>query len=331
MDLSVIIVNWNSSGYLRKCLSTLYGNTGDLRMETIVVDNASNDGCEDLISQYFPQVCFIDSRKNLGFANANNLGFRRSTGSVVLFLNPDTEVIDGAIQAMYRSLGRNPPVGLVGCQLLNSDLSVQTSAIQPFPTIWNQFWDSRAFDKILLKLGQRSGREYLSNWDQDWEVPAVSGACMMLRKETFEQVGLFSTDYFMYSEDIDLCYKVMRAGLKINYVANAKVIHHGGKSSGQKTETCFSALVMRQSIWKFLRKTRGRVYASLYKLAMTFTAVARLSLLLFLLPFARVFSAEGASGTSVRKWYRVFRWSLGLETGIQEIESPVTRTTTTMY
>jgi N-acetylglucosaminyl-diphospho-decaprenol L-rhamnosyltransferase len=141
MKLSIIIVNWNSLGYLRKCLTSVYEHVRDLSCEIIVVDNASPEPGIEALNADFPHVLVIKSDVNLGFAGANNLGFSRSSGEYVLFLNPDTEIIDNAFKIMLDESFSLPDSGVIGCKLLNTDLSVQTSCIQTFPTIPNQLLD----------------------------------------------------------------------------------------------------------------------------------------------------------------------------------------------
>src|SRR4030066_516351 len=142
MDLSIIIVNWNSKEYLRKCIASILAATNAIEFEIVVIDNASFDGSGEMLKQCYPQVQFIQSEKNLGFSKANNEAFRVTHGQYVLFLNPDTEIVGTAIPIMLGYLQQMPNAGSVGCKLLNADKTVQTSCIQPFPTILNQFLDS---------------------------------------------------------------------------------------------------------------------------------------------------------------------------------------------
>ncbi len=142
MDLSIIIVNWNSKRYLGKCLKSITAHTSGLAQEIVVIDNASFDGTGEYLQRRFPQVLFIQSHRNQGFGRSNNEAFRHSRGSHLLFLNPDTEVTGPAVEILYRSLNRLPGAGVVGGRLLNSDLTVQTSCITAFPNITNQVFDA---------------------------------------------------------------------------------------------------------------------------------------------------------------------------------------------
>ena len=228
MDLSIILVNWNSEEYLRECIASIYEWTHQVRFEVIVVDNASPSGNVDTLKVPFPEIRLIKSSKNLGFAGANNLGFLNSTGDCVLFLNPDTKLNSPAIDIVMEQIRRLPKAGIVGCKLLNADLSVQTSSIMKFPRILN----------AILQI------EYLRlRWPKLWgigalftpdiapsEVEAISGACMFMRRHIFEQIGMFSEEYFMYSEDLDLCYQaVIMWGARRSCITEAGAARARGK------------------------------------------------------------------------------------------------------
>ena len=231
MDISIIIVNWNSRDYLRKCLDSVPAGIKGLEFEIVVIDSASFDGCAQMLRKHYPEVRFIQSDRNLGFARANNAAFLASTGNCVLFLNPDTELRGLAINLMREQLLALPDAGVVGCKLLNSDGTVQTSCIKSFPTLLNQFLDAELLRKLFPRSRLWGMSALLDNSDASAEVEVVSGACMMLRRLDFERIGMFTTDYFMYSEDVDLCLKSRKAGLKNYCVLSAVVVHHGGGSS----------------------------------------------------------------------------------------------------
>lgn len=204
MDLSIIIVNWHSANYVEKCLTSIIANAHTLKYEIIVVDNASYDGCDKLIENSFPEVRFIQAKKNDGFAKANNLGFQNSSGNNVLFLNPDTEIIGDAIRGMLTVIVTAPQTGLVGCKLLNTDMTLQTSCIQPFPTILNQILDSDLLHSRFPKLSLWGPTPHLQDKSGVTEVQVVSGACILIKRSVFEEIGGFSSDYFMYTEDMGL-------------------------------------------------------------------------------------------------------------------------------
>lgn len=319
MDISIIIVNWNSAAHTEACVSVIRAATRGVQYEIIVVDNASSDGSVEVLKK-LPDIRLVISPTNLGFARANNLGYRWSSGKVLLFINPDTSVQGPAISRMYAALLSSPILGVVGCKLLNADLSLQTSCIQAFPTILNQLTDVEVL-KVRFPRVRMWGIGALFQEPlglQPTPVEVVSGACLMIRRDVFEDVGFFSPDYFMYGEDADLCHKVVRGGFQVGYVADATVIHYGGQSSKQTKESSFGDVVTREAICTFLAKTRGKSYARAYSCSMCLAAMTRL-LLLGLLPLSLLGKdREGASATR-RKWWKILRWSLGGERWVKHL------------
>lgn len=321
MDLSIIIVNWNSADYLRKCIDSLLRSTIGIDFEIIVVDNASYDECADMLQTEFPGVIFVQNDRNAGFAKANNLGFRYASGDALLFLNPDTEIIDNSLTVLFLYIQSLPDAGVVGCRLLNSDLSLQASCVQPFPTIINQALDNQHLQKMFPRLRLWGNHALNLNRPGATEVEVIPGACMILRRSVFEQVGRFSDEYFMYTEDIDLCHKSRIAGYKNYYIGEAVVVHHGGGSSAEQQMSHFSEVLMRESLSSFFRKTRGRSGAGAYKATMFLTAIIRIVLLTLAFPWTAFRSPGQKSGAvhSITKWVRILRWSLGLERWAQKV------------
>jgi GT2 family glycosyltransferase len=309
VNLSIIIVNWNSRQYLQKCIASIVSETSGLEYEIIVIDAGSFDGCDQMLKETYSEVRFIQSDKNIGFAKANNMAFRASTGACLLFLNPDTELSEPAINVMYENLQRIPNVGAVGCKLLNSDRTVQTSCIQSMPTILNQLLDSDYLRARWPRSALWGTSPLYENDAEPKVVEAIVGACIMLKREVFERIGLFSEDYFMYAEDIDLCYKVRQAGYTNYYIPVVTMIHHGGGSS-QVATSSFSTVMMRESVWRFFRKTHGRGYGMGYRAAMLVSAFIRLVLLLMLFPIQQANRRRPSWNASLQKWLAVFRWSL---------------------
>jgi GT2 family glycosyltransferase len=312
VDLSIIIVNWNSAAFLRKCLGTIYNTPRQIEFEVIVIDNASLDGAHQMCENEFPAAKFIESATNLGFASANNAAFEHSTGRNVLFLNPDTEILGAALETMVSTLDSTPAAGIVGCKLLNLDGSVQTSCIQTFPTVWNQLLDAE-FLRSLSPHARIWGTGPL--WKDSVApvgVEVVSGACLMTKRTVFEQVGRFSTAYFMYAEDADLCYNVKQAGWSIEYLGSVQVVHHGGRSSGVK-QGRFAAVMMKQSLCEFIRLRQGGHQAALYRISMALAASMRLLLLAAALVLTVGLFHPVSIRNAAEKWFNILRWSFGLE------------------
>ena len=313
MDLSIIIVNWNSAAFTRKCLVSIEANAANLSYEVIVIDNASHDGCGEMIEADFPHVKFIQSTENVGFAQANNLAFAQSRGRNVLFLNPDTEILGDALQELLEALESMPQAGMVGAHLLNSDLSLQTTCVVALPSFLNQFLSSDYLRRAFPTWNIWGMRPLLQEIKHPVPVEAISGACMLAKREVIDQISGFSTDYFMYAEDMDLCMRIGRSGWKIYYAPNAKIVHHAGKSSSTRKEGNFSSVVLRESVYRYMKLHHGSRYAALYQLSSAVLALLRLALLLVAFPIVVYPKGRLFVFSAFSKWCDILSWSVGGE------------------
>lgn len=312
MDISVIIVNWNSKDFLRKCIRSLDEQTRGVSMEIVVLDSGSFDGCGEMLAREFPRVRFIQSDKNLGFARGNNQAAGSATGRFLVFLNPDTELRGPALNKLFEAAVSLPKAGVLGAHLLNSDGTVQTSCLQSFPTIANQMLDAEMFRKWFPRSRLWGMAALYAKASEPAEVEGISGACLMTPRPLFEQLGGFNEDYFMYYEDMDYCLKIQKAGWKNYYVPAAVIVHHGGKSSGGEYSR-FSSVMMAESGWRFFRTHRGAAQAGMFRACLAVKAIARTCVLgLMRLPpvsEARRKWIKSAHG----KWICVLRWAFGGE------------------
>ena len=297
MDLSIICVNWNSVNYLRECIPSVYEHTQGITFEIIVVDNASPEGGVDALKQEFPDIVLIKSSENLGFAGANNLGFKQSKGKCILFLNPDTKLLNPAINIVLQRLQSLPDAGIVGCKLLNGDLSVQTSSIMRFPGILNQVFQAEYLRLRWPSFPLWNIGPLFSSSAEPAKVEVITGACMMMRREIFEKVGMFSEEYFMYAEDMDLCWKVSRAGFSNYYVGEGRIVHFAGVSSPREWQTIMK---MRAEL-RLCAKFHGRYYAFLFRSVFSMNAAIRLFAVTLLSLFRKGSrSKEASSGASTK-------------------------------
>jgi hypothetical protein len=272
MDVSIIIVSWNTRALLATCLKSVIREAAQLRTEVILVDNASTDGSPAMVREQFPGVRLVENQANRGFASANNQGIRLASGRCVLLLNPDTEMKPGSLASLVGYMDANPRAGAAGSRLLNPDGSLQASSY-PFPSLGRELWRLLHLDR-LRPLGVYE----MHAWDMTRPRPVevIQGASLMLRKAALEQVGLLDEDYFIYTEEVDLCYRLQKAGWELAYVPQSQVVHYGGQSTQQVAGEMFLHLYKSKLI--FIRKHYGWGAAQLYKLVLLLASLVRLAL-----------------------------------------------------
>ncbi len=232
MDLSIIIVNYNVKEFLQNLIHSVEKATLNLTKEIIIVDNASDDGSVDFIKEKFPNVKLIANQKNLGFGKANNIGLKLVTGDYILLINPDTLVAEDTFEIMIQFFKDTPAAGLAGCKILNPDGTLQLACRRSFPGPWTSFTKVTGLSTLFpkSKIFARYNLTYLDE-NKSYEVDAISGSFMMMRRSVYEKVGGFDEQFFMYGEDLDLCYRIQKSGFKVYYVHSTQIIHYKGEST----------------------------------------------------------------------------------------------------
>jgi O-antigen biosynthesis protein len=232
-DISIIIVNYNVRDILDTCIASIYqSNASRFKIEIFVVDNNSIDGSVDLIKNKYPEVNLISNDVNLGFSKANNIALKKVQGKYVLILNPDTVLEEGTFDKLISFCESNNSIGAVTSKLLRANGKLDSACKRSFPTLSVALPRILGLSKIFPK-SKLFGKYNLSYLDENktYEVDAVCGAFMFIPKFVFDKVGLFDEDYFMYGEDLDLCYRIKKIGLKIFYYPDVKTIHLKGEST----------------------------------------------------------------------------------------------------
>ena len=257
LDLSVVIVNWNTHELLAECLRSVYETEEGLGLEVIVVDNASTDGSVEMVRRLFPQVKLLANGENVGFVRANNQAFAHCRARYVLMLNSDTRVLPGSLQKAVGLLNERPGAGIVGVRLLNPDGSFQAS-YTPFPTLWREFLMLSGLGRWLICPFFPSCGPQIAAGAQRI-VGYMEGAFLMARREAMDDVGGLDERIFMYAEEVDWCYRFHQAGWELWYLPGASIIHYSGQSAKRQRRRMESELY-RSRVF-FFRKHHGRLSA----------------------------------------------------------------------
>ena len=257
VDLSIVIVNWNTRKLLVQCLQSLEDTVQDSSFEVWVVDNASSDDSVAMVRECFPQTHIIANSENVGFVRANNQALARCQGRYVLLLNSDTQALPGSLDKTVQFMDAHPEAGIAGVRLLNPDGTFQAS-YTPFPTLWREFLTLSTLGKLLIRLTFPSHGPEVARGAQKIE-GYMEGAYLIARREAVDQVGGLDEGIFMYAEDVDWCYRFHQAGWGVWYLPQAPIIHHGGQST-KKRQGRMEAELYRSRVY-FFRKCYGRAAA----------------------------------------------------------------------
>lgn len=235
MDLSIVIVNYNTKDLLKQTIESVINNTKGIEYEIWVVDNSSKDGSVEMVQEEFKDVKLIASKENLGFPKGNNVAIKKATGRYILLLNSDTKVIGDNLQNCVAYMDKHKDIGALGCKVELPDGTLDHACKRGFPTPEASLYYFLKLNKIMKnrkKYGAYTA-EYLGE-DEVGEVDALMGAFMMIPRTVVDKVGMLDEEFFMYGEDIDWCYRIKEAGYKIMYYPKEKIIHFKGSSSKKK-------------------------------------------------------------------------------------------------
>jgi len=311
-ELSVIIANYNTRELLKKCLNSIYQNQHGMRVQVIVVDNASTDGSVAMVRETFPQAVLIENPKNLGFARAVNQGLRCADGNYLLLLNSDTEIADAALARSAEFLNSHPDAGIVGCKLLNPDGSVQPSC-ESFLSLRGIFFET-FFLETLFPRSRLFGRMHLTylGYDSVEKVDYVKGAFLMTRRQVLDDIGTLDEDFFFYAEEMDWCYRARQKKWEVYFTPEAEVIHYGGQSADSISPDMFVQL--HKARLQFYRKHHGPIETAMARSLLAIGALLRLAAW-SAIALSRIFikrSKYEYARKKVSAFLAVFLWHLGL-------------------
>ena len=224
LDMSIVMVCWNNKDYLDPCLKSLYDAGLKYTFEVLVTDNGSTDGSQDLLSDKYPEVKIIQNEGNVGLGKASNQGIEASNGRYILLFNNDTIVSGPSLDALVEFMDSHPEAGAVGGTLLNPDGSFQ-SGYGTFSTLWEEFM-------IASRLGEKLSQGYPLHGRSEIveSVGWLSSACLLVRRSALDKVGLLDEEYFIYGDEVDLQYRLIKGGWKVFFIPNSTTIHYGGRS-----------------------------------------------------------------------------------------------------
>lgn len=279
LDITIIIVSWNTKRITCDCLRSIYQQSKDVGFEVIVVDNNSSDGSPEAVESQFPDVMLIRNRENLGFAKANNIGMKAASGRYLYLINSDVVVLDKCIDTMCEFMDAKQSVGMAGPRILNSDLSLQMSC-RHFPTVWNNICQAIGLNKLFPKSSFFS-ESLMKYWPHDTiqKVDVLSGCFWMIRRQAIETVGLLDEDFFFYGEDIDWCKRFHDAGWSVMFNPGAEAIHLGGASSSNAPIRFY--LEMQKADLQYWRKHHGWAGELIYKMIILLRQLMRMSIYAF--------------------------------------------------
>jgi N-acetylglucosaminyl-diphospho-decaprenol L-rhamnosyltransferase len=275
VKISIIIVSYNVKYFLEQCLRSVQKAVCEWDAEVFVVDNNSSDGSVDYLKPMFPFVQFISNSENTGFARANNQALRIANGQFILFLNPDTILPENFLEGCIRFLEKDRRIGAMGVQMIDGRGRFLKESRRGFPTPWVSFCKLSGLTDVFPH-SRLFAKYYLGHLDRNTShnAEALSGACMLVRKEVLDKTGGFDERFFMYAEDIDLSYRIRRAGYLNYYVADIAIIHFKGEST---TKDIHYVKLFYKAMMQFVQKHytgfSGRLYAPFLKIAIGLRAL----------------------------------------------------------
>jgi GT2 family glycosyltransferase len=257
MTLSIVIVNYNTEALLADCIASLYTGANGMPFDVWVVDNDSRDNSVEMVRSRFPQVKLIVNEANIGFSKANNKVISQTESDYILLLNPDTLILNDAIDTMVKLMDDHPGVGIAGCKVLNEDRTLQLACRRSIPTPGSAFFRLTGLSRLFPK-NRMLAKYNLTYNDPDTlqEVDAVSGAFLMIRRRTIEQIGLLDEQFFMYGEELDWCLRAKRAGWTVMYCPTAEIVHFKGASARSNSRK--ATVEFYRAMYLFYRKHFAR-------------------------------------------------------------------------
>ena len=266
-SLAILIVSTNEAHWLRPCLTTVYEHAGDIELDVVIADNNSTDGTRELVESEFPKARVVTC-DNRGFAHGNNTAYFETRAPYVLYLNPDTEILEGTFDALVSELERRPEVGLVGVKQKNPDGSLHPT-IRRFPTVSRILFESLGAERLPFRLSWLGHRETdLAKYDSEVPCDWTSGSFMLARRAAIEAAGTLDERFFIYSEETDFALRIKKAGWDVRHLPHMTILHHANKAGFSEKMYAQDGYAWRQYLAKNF--TPGRRLAATAALSVRF-------------------------------------------------------------
>ncbi|MCK4872282.1 MAG: glycosyltransferase family 2 protein [Phycisphaerales bacterium] len=267
VDLSIIIVSYKVPELLDDCLASIFAQPTDLACEILVVDNAPGDGSAEIVREKYPQVTLLEPDDNLGFAGGNNFAARQATGRRLLLLNPDTIVLDDAIGTLWAFADSKPSAGIVGGRTVRKDGSLEPTCCWADPGLWPLLCKATALN-VVMKGSRLFDREAMGWWqrDDDRQVDIITGCFLMIDRSVWDELGGFDPRFFMYAEEVDLCWRVRKTGREIWFAHEPEIVHLVGASASKATGS--RLLAVNGALLRLFYKHKGWVYCQIANILM---------------------------------------------------------------
>ena len=277
VDLTVSLVNTNNGAMLERCLRSIEQNANGITLQVIVVDNASTDDSRAMLAREFPHIVVLENAERLGFGASHNRALARGAGRYLIILNDDTEILPHCLETLVAFMDAHADAGACGPRLINPDGSLQRTANR-FPTLLFGVFEALSLNRLLPNNPVLRENLY-AGWDRNTTraVDAVSGAALLIRRAAMAQIGLLDENFFIYSEEVDWCYRLHRRGWKIYYVADAQTIHYGGQSTATRAPKKFHDIYWNSFLYYYQKHFGQFAYLllkALYQLRMFVRSLA---------------------------------------------------------
>lgn len=274
MDITFIIVNYNSWDHLKKCLESIFSHVSDYQFEILVIDNNSSDGSQYFVRNEYRNVKFFANKTNLGFSKANNIGIKYSSGKYLCLVNPDVYLIDNTVTKLFEHMENNPYVGILGPQILNYENVIQRSCMNS-PTLLDIFLRAFSLD-VIFPNSRFFGRYMMTYWDHNStkDVDIINGCFWFIRKSAIDEVGFLDERFFIYAEDKDLCLRFKDNGWVVRFFVGGKAVHYGAASSASAPTKYYIELLKSNITYWEIRN--GKFYSLLYSIILLLHHVNRI-------------------------------------------------------